>query len=97
MREAKAHSTGLDDEALLSRVAGGDRIALFALVDRYGPRVFTLARRRVAAAERAEEAVAEVFAEAWRGARNFRGRCKVSTWLFGLTQLKCNRLQDPRP
>ena len=89
-----AHGGGLDDEALLARVASGDRIALVGLLDRYGARVFSLAKRRLTAAELAEEVVAQVFAEAWRGANGFRGRCRVSTWLYGITQYKCDRLQQ---
>lgn len=97
MERARSISAGLDDETLLARVAEGDRIALYAFVDRYGPSVFSLAQRRLAAPDLAEEAVAEVFAEAWRGAKSFQGRCSVSTWLFGMTQFKCHRIQSSRP
>lgn len=93
----RAQAGGLDDEAMLARIAGGDRIALYGLLGRYGARVFSLAQRRLAAVELAEEVVVDVFAEAWRGAKAFRGRCSVSTWLFGITLYKCDRLQRRTP
>jgi len=55
---------------LLERVAAGDRSAVPALLDQYGPLVWSIARKQVGAAA-AEDAVQEVFIEVWKHAGRF--------------------------
>lgn len=57
--------------ALLARVASGDPEAVRACVERFGPLVWSLARRMLADRGQAEDAVQEVFIELWRSAERY--------------------------
>jgi RNA polymerase sigma-70 factor (ECF subfamily) len=59
------------DADLLIQVGAGDAGAFPACVDRFGPLVWTLARRLLAQRSEAEDAVQEVFMEIWRCADRF--------------------------
>ena len=61
-------------DMLLTRIAAGDRSAVPACVSRYGPLVWTLARRRLKNAADAEDAVQEVFIDLWKSAERFDPR-----------------------
>lgn len=76
------------DRVLLDRVAGGDAAAHRRLFDRYQARVYAFVRRRVGDEGLAEEIVADVFFEVWRGAAAYRGESLVSSWIFGIANLK---------
>ena len=76
------------DRALLKRVVKGDAEAHRALFDRYYPGVYSFVRRRVGDEGLAEEVAADVFFELWRHAASYRGESPVSSWLFGIAQLK---------
>jgi len=70
------------DVELVKAVAGGDRVALAALYDRYSPIMFALALRIVRERREAEDLLHDVFLEVWRTAKDYdpeRGR--VRTWL----------------
>ena len=62
------------ESLLLPRIAGGDQSAVQDCIDRYGGLVWTLARRRLASREDAEDAVQEVFVDLWRSADRFDPR-----------------------
>lgn len=55
---------------LLERVAAGDRSAVPQLLDRYGPLVWSIARRQLGN-EAAEDAVQETFVQIWKNAERF--------------------------
>jgi len=76
------------DRVLLARVASGDATAHRQLFDRYHARVHAFVCRRVSDAGLAEEIVADVFHEVWRGAGAYRGESLVSSWVFGIANLK---------
>ena len=86
-----------DDARLLRRFAAGDAAALDALVERHGRTVYAFVWRvldRTAAAD-------DVYQEAWlrviRGAKQFEGRSRFTTWLFQLTRNCCiDHLRDVR-
>lgn len=62
------------ESLLLPRIACGDESAVQDCIDRYGGLVWTLARRRLANREDAEDAVQEVFVDLWRSADRFDPR-----------------------
>lgn len=58
-------------DLLLPRIAGGDQSAVPECISRYGGLIWTLARRRLASREDAEDVVQEVFVDLWRSADRF--------------------------
>ena len=76
------------DVQLLTRIAGGNRLAMRVLYARYNQRVFRFALRLVDNEALAEDVVSEVFFDVWRKAGTFEGRSQVSTWLLGITRNK---------
>lgn len=56
---------------LLERVASGDPAAVRECMLRYGPLVWSLARRFAATASEAEDGVQDVFVELWKSAERF--------------------------
>jgi RNA polymerase sigma-70 factor (ECF subfamily) len=76
------------DEALIKALAEGDKHALQMLFARHNVRVFRFALRLLRNEAVAEEVVSEVFFEAWRQAKKFEGRSRVSTWLLAIARHK---------
>jgi RNA polymerase sigma-70 factor, ECF subfamily len=73
------------DEALVVRMAKQDQEALVLLYDRYRRVVFGLSVGILRDRTEAEEVVADVFFQAWRGAGGYeRLRGSVSSWLVML-------------
>ena len=58
-------------DSLLPRIADGDQSAVPECISRYGGLIWTLARRRLASREDAEDVVQEVFVDLWRSADRF--------------------------
>jgi RNA polymerase sigma-70 factor (ECF subfamily) len=88
-RPARARDTGAEsDEALVGRIAHGDRAAHRVLYDRYVSRVGAFVRRRLNDAGLCEEVVSDVFFEIWRGASAYRGESAVPSWIFGIAHFK---------
>ena len=58
-------------DSLLPRIAGGDQSAVPECISRYGGLIWTIARRRLASREDAEDAVQEIFIDLWRSADRF--------------------------
>jgi RNA polymerase sigma factor (sigma-70 family) len=56
---------------LLPRIASGDQAAVPECISRYGGLIWSLARRRLACREDAEDVVQEVFVDLWRSADRF--------------------------
>jgi RNA polymerase sigma-70 factor (ECF subfamily) len=59
------------DEPLLPRVAAGERLAVQRCIRRYGPIVWSIARRLSPTPADAEDAVQEIFLDIWRHAGRF--------------------------
>lgn len=71
------------DEAILSRVAGGDRDAFGDLFTRYAPKVKSYLMRLGARAPVAEDLAQDVLISVWRRAASFDpAKGKPSTWVF---------------
>jgi len=76
------------DEALIGRIAGGDRLAMQVLYARHHVRVYRFVLRLVRNQATAEDLVSEVFLDVWRQAGRFEGRSQVSTWLLAIARFK---------
>lgn len=74
------------EQALIARIAQGDRRAFELLFNTYGERVFRYAYRLISNSTKAEEVTNDVMLEVWKTAAKFEGRSKVSTWLLGITR-----------
>ncbi len=74
------------DQALVARIASGDRQAFELLFSQYGERVFRYAHRLISDVTKAEEVTNDVMLEVWKTAARFEGRSKVSTWILGITR-----------
>jgi RNA polymerase sigma-70 factor (ECF subfamily) len=88
-RAAPVMAAGHDqDSTLLDRVAGGDRGAFESLYRRYHPRLYGYLLRLLRRPELAEEALNDAMFVVWKKAASFRGRSRVSTWIFGIAYRK---------
>ncbi|PZA13264.1 RNA polymerase subunit sigma [Rhodopseudomonas palustris] len=76
------------DEALIARIAQGDRVAMQVLYGRHHVKVFRFGLRLVRNEQIAEDLISEVFLDVWRQAGKFEGRSAVSTWLLAITRFK---------
>jgi RNA polymerase sigma-70 factor (ECF subfamily) len=77
---------GLDQDAVLRRLVGGDPQALAEIYDAYGARCYALARRLLRDANLAEDAVQEALLGLWRAPERFdSSRASLATFLLTLT------------
>src|SRR5258708_2250964 len=76
------------DEALVEKIAEGDRRAMQILFSRHQVKVYRFILRMIGDASAADDVVSEVFFEVWRKAGAFEGRSQVSTWLLGIARYK---------
>ena len=74
------------DQALVARIATGDRAAFELLFRKHGERVFRYACRLISDSSKAEEVTNDVMLEVWKTAARFEGRSRVSTWILGITR-----------
>jgi RNA polymerase sigma-70 factor (ECF subfamily) len=82
------------DWQVLELVAKGDREAFTRLVERHQQRVLTLCHRLLDDRDEALDASQEVFLKAFREARRFEPKARVSTWLHRIATNHClNRLR----
>jgi len=73
----------MDDQALMSRMAAGDRAAAGDLYDRYGRQVYALALRMLQDGSAAEDVTQDVFLKVWRNAARYEPqRGRVATWIL---------------
>ena len=73
----------LSDEVLAENLQSGDTDALTVLFSRYGPRLFGIARRILRNDAEAEDAVQQIFLDAFRSIQQFDAEKGVfKTWLF---------------
>jgi RNA polymerase sigma-70 factor (ECF subfamily) len=84
------------EDTLMAAVAKGDRLALQVLYGRHNVRVYRFALRLTRDESLAEDVVSEVFLHAWRGAKNFQAKSKVSTWLLAIAHNKAKDAMQRR-
>ena len=61
-------------EAILKRIASGDRTAVQDCLDKYGGLVWSLARKMLRGSDDAEDVVQEIFIDVWKNAERFDER-----------------------
>jgi len=88
LRSIEMSAQSMADEALITRVAQGDRQALALLFERYQLQVYRFVLRLVADKAIAEDIVSDVFIELWRHAARFEGRARLSTWMLAIARNK---------
>lgn len=82
------------ESALIARIAAGDQAALEALAATYHTRLWRyLARQLNGDPDRVEDVLQEVWLAIWRGAGNFRGAARPSTWIY---QIAHHQMIDAR-
>lgn len=86
--EADRDTGPQSDRAVLARVVERDQAAHRLIFERYYKRVLAFVRRRVGDEGLAEEVATDVFFEVWRNASAYRGESPVTTWIFGIANLK---------
>jgi RNA polymerase sigma-70 factor (ECF subfamily) len=93
-------STGMDaatDDALILRIASGDRAAMQTLYARHHVRVYRFLLRLTRNATSAEELISDVFFDVWQQANRFEGRSAVATWLLSIARFKALSHLRKRP
>src|SRR5271169_499532 len=88
------------DEALIGRIARGDRLAMQVLFARHHVRIYRFVLRLLRDEMAAEDVISDVFLDVWRQANRFEGRSAVSTWLIAIARFKAlsvlrKRREDP--
>lgn len=76
------------DEALLERIARGERGAMQVLYGRHSTRVYRFLLRLVRDPTTADDLVSDVFFDVWQQADRFEGRASVVTWMFAIARFK---------
>src|ERR1700754_970114 len=69
----RPHTQPASDEALMARIAEGDRLAMGVLYARHHVRVFRFVLRLIGDESLAEDLATEVFLDVWRHAGRFEG------------------------
>jgi RNA polymerase sigma-70 factor, ECF subfamily len=88
----------LDDAALVSAAASGDREAFDVIVERHRRAVYQVCYRFVHNHEDASDLAQDAFVRAWRGMRTFKGQSALSTWLYRIAVNVClNRVAAKMP
>jgi RNA polymerase sigma-70 factor (ECF subfamily) len=83
----------LDDAALVSAAARGNREAFDVIVSRHRRAVYQVCYRFVNNHEDASDLAQDAFVRAWRGLKNFKGEAALSTWLYRIAVNVClNRI-----
>jgi len=88
MNRTSAAMQTTSDEALIERIASGDKLAMQVLFARHQVRVYRFVLRLVRDQSVAEELVGEVFLDVWRQAGRFEARSTASTWLLAIARYK---------
>src|SRR4051794_38867486 len=79
----------LTDDELVERCQGGSDEAFAELVGRYRRLVFGIIARTIGDASRAEDLAQDVFLRVHRGLPYFRGKARVSNWIYRITVNVC--------
>jgi RNA polymerase sigma-70 factor (ECF subfamily) len=75
----------MNDDELITRLAGGDDTALRELFGRHAP-LLAARLRAVLPASDVEDVLQETFLAAWRGAGSYRAEDKAGGWLWGIAR-----------
>jgi RNA polymerase sigma-70 factor, ECF subfamily len=75
----------MDDDELITRLAGGDDTALRELFGRHAPMLAVRLRAVLPPAD-VEDVLQETFLAAWKGAGSYRPQAKAGGWLWGIAR-----------
>jgi RNA polymerase sigma-70 factor (ECF subfamily) len=75
----------MDDDGLITRLAGGDDTALRELFTRHAP-VLAARLRTVLPPGDVEDVLQETFLAAWKGAGTYQPEAKAGAWLWGIAR-----------
>lgn len=87
-----------EDQVYLDKIINGDSSSYSVLVDRYKDMVYSIALKILNNPEDAGDAAQECFIKAYRQIHQFKGKSKLSTWLYtivyriAVSKLKENRI-----
>jgi RNA polymerase sigma-70 factor (ECF subfamily) len=84
------------DDALIARIAQGDRLAMQVLFARHHVPVYRYVLRLLRDEMAAQDVIGDVFLDVWRQADRFEGRSAVSTWLIAIARFKALSLMRKR-
>lgn len=73
-----------EDEALIARVARGDRVALEQLYFRHAPWLTGRLQARCGDIELVDTAIQDTFLAVWKAAKKYRGEGAVGAWIWGI-------------
>jgi RNA polymerase sigma-70 factor, ECF subfamily len=76
------------ERSLINRIASGDIEAFKTLHRAYQRRLFAYSMKMLGDADAAEELSSDVMFEVWKQAKQFKGKSKLSTWIFGIAHHK---------
>jgi RNA polymerase sigma-70 factor (ECF subfamily) len=79
----------LDDSALASEAAAGNREAFDIIVERHRRIVYQVCYRFVNNHEDAADLTQDAFVRAWKGLKNFKGQSALQTWLYRIAVNVC--------
>jgi RNA polymerase sigma-70 factor (ECF subfamily) len=74
------------DEALIEKIASGNRLAMQVLFTRHQARIFRFILRLVRDRALAEDLTSDVFLTVWRQANRFQARAAATTWLLAIAR-----------
>ena len=78
----------LDPDVLRLRALQSDPVAFESLYREYYPRLYEFIVRILGRVDDVEETINDTMMVVWTKAGDFRGRSKVSTWIFGIAYRK---------
>lgn len=97
MNEEARRQALLADQARARAIAGGDRTAFAALVDRESLRLLRFARSLIGEPAEAEDVVQEAFLALWQAAPRWQADALLTTWLHRVCYTRCvDRLRRRR-
>lgn len=80
--------TDASDEALVARIAAGERLAMEGLYARHSTRMYRFLVRLVRDPSTAEDLMSDVFFDVWRQAGRYEGRSTIATWMLSIARFK---------
>jgi len=83
-------NTFIDPDAdLVNQVVDGNEQAFAQLVSKYQTMVFSTIYRYIGNHDDVEDLAQEVFIKIWRNIQKFKGKSKLSTWIYRITANHC--------
>ncbi len=80
--DSRQHS----DEALIAKIAVGNRLAMQVLFTRHHTKIYRFILRLVRDGALAEDLTSDVFLSVWRQAHRFEARAAATTWLLAIAR-----------